>query len=233
MGEDLSTGMKIGISIIILVALISIVFSILTLIKNLTNPATARLQNQMDALSELSWNDYDQKTVTGADLLGFISLHMRDGVSVLVSNGRMIPAADAGGIGRHGVGHYIQNYGVVLDCFKNRYLSYDDDGNPVYTAKLYTSITQVYETDTLPDLTQTQTQFFWHKNRNRYIASIPLVEGSKLSMNNSMGNMNVMNEPEYIYLDHNYKSYLIEDPSGKILGVYFIEEDYCKKKGVN
>ena len=65
MGEDLSAGIKIAIVIIILCAITSIVFSLFTIMKNLTNEATADFQSGANALKNLYWDDYNQKTVTG------------------------------------------------------------------------------------------------------------------------------------------------------------------------
>jgi hypothetical protein len=65
MGDDISSGAKIGITLVILVALVGIVFSLLTMMKNITNSGSNQLQNGLNQLLSTQAQDYDQKIVTG------------------------------------------------------------------------------------------------------------------------------------------------------------------------
>ena len=61
MGTDISEGAKVGIILIILCALIAIVFSLLTMMKNITSSGSQSLQNGLDQLGDSEFQAYDQK----------------------------------------------------------------------------------------------------------------------------------------------------------------------------
>ena len=68
MGSDISEGAKVGIILIILCALIAIVFSLLTMMKNITSSGSQSLQNGLDQLGDSEFQAYDQKVVSGTDV---------------------------------------------------------------------------------------------------------------------------------------------------------------------
>ena len=74
MGEDISSGAKIGIILIILCALVSIVFSLLTMMKNITNNGSGQLQNGLDQMLDSTFQDYDQKIITGTQVVSAMKI---------------------------------------------------------------------------------------------------------------------------------------------------------------
>ena len=74
MGEDLSQGAKIGIILIILCALIAIVFSIMSVMKNVTSSGVEDLQSNLTGMASQKYDDYDQRTITGAQVVAAIKL---------------------------------------------------------------------------------------------------------------------------------------------------------------
>lgn len=82
MGEDISTGAKIGITLIILCALIAIVFALLTMMKNLTNQGSTQMQSGLDNMLTSQFQDYDQKVLTGTQLMS--SLAIFDGQPICI-----------------------------------------------------------------------------------------------------------------------------------------------------
>lgn len=69
MGEDISTGAKIGVVLVLLCAIIAIVFAIMSIMKNITNQGTEELQNSLVSMSLQKFDDYDQRQVTGAQVI--------------------------------------------------------------------------------------------------------------------------------------------------------------------
>ena len=65
MGDDLSTGAKIGIGLVILCFLIAIVLSLLMVVKNITNSGANQLESGLGQMMATTYDDYDQKIVTG------------------------------------------------------------------------------------------------------------------------------------------------------------------------
>lgn len=74
MGTDISEGAKVGIILIILCALIAIVFSLLTMMKNITASGSQSLQNGLDQLSDSEFQNYDQKNVSGTDVAAAVKI---------------------------------------------------------------------------------------------------------------------------------------------------------------
>lgn len=74
MGTDISEGAKIGIILIILCSLVAIVFSLLTMMKNITNSGSASFQNGLDQLQDSEFQDYDQKILTGTQVVSAIKI---------------------------------------------------------------------------------------------------------------------------------------------------------------
>lgn len=74
MGTDISEGAKVGIILIILCALIAIVFSLLTMMKNITSSGSQSLQNGLDQLGDSEFQAYDQKVVSGTDVAAAIKI---------------------------------------------------------------------------------------------------------------------------------------------------------------
>ena len=84
MGEDISSGAKIGIILIILCSLIAIVFALLTMMKNITNTGTQQMQNGLDQMLSSQFQDYDQKTVTGTQVMSAMSIFDGQPVAFIV-----------------------------------------------------------------------------------------------------------------------------------------------------
>lgn len=88
MGEDLSTGAKIGVVLILLCAIISIVFSIMSIMKNITTQGTEDLQNSLSNMSLQKFDDYDQRTVTGAQVISACKLFQDQPYAIVVYTNR-------------------------------------------------------------------------------------------------------------------------------------------------
>ena len=88
MGEDLSQGAKIGIILIILCALIAIVFSIMSIMKNITTQGTEDLQHSLASVSMQKFDDYDQRQITGAQVISACKLFQDQPFSVIVYTNR-------------------------------------------------------------------------------------------------------------------------------------------------
>ena len=106
MGEDISTGAKIGIILCILVFLIAIIFSLLTIVRNITNTEASQMQNGLDQMSESQFNDYDQKTVTGTQVMSALKIFEGQNVAIVIQTSQSA-AKSAKGKGGY-------NYGALI-----------------------------------------------------------------------------------------------------------------------
>lgn len=88
MGEDLSQGAKIGIILIILCALIAIVFSIMSIMKNITTQGADELQHSLSSMTMQKFDDYDQREISGAQVISAIKLFENQPYVVVVYTNR-------------------------------------------------------------------------------------------------------------------------------------------------
>ena len=111
MGTDISEGAKVGIILIILCALIAIVFSLLTMMKNITSSGSQSLQNGLDQLSDSEFQNYDQKTISGTDVQAAVKIFEGRPISFVVVTQADIKSA--GAKATTWTGHL---YGAKLTC---------------------------------------------------------------------------------------------------------------------
>lgn len=117
MGEDLSQGAKIGIILIILCALIAIVFSIMSIMKNITSSGVEDLQVSLGSMTGQKFDDYDQRTVTGAQVIAVCKMFQNQPLSIYVYTNRKPDAPTVYG---------ANNMTLVADSY-----SYDADTKTV------------------------------------------------------------------------------------------------------
>ena len=108
MGDDLSTGAKIGIGLVILCFLIAIVLSLLMVVKNITNSGANQLESGLGQMMATTYDDYDQKIVTGTKVTSAIKLFSGEPIGIVVVTGLCQDAGTNGG--------YC--YGALLDGYQ-------------------------------------------------------------------------------------------------------------------
>ena len=88
MGEDLSQGTKVAVILILLCSVIAIVFSILAIMKNITASATQDMQGTLSSVTQQKFDDYDQRVVTGAQVVAACKLFSTQDVGIIVYTNR-------------------------------------------------------------------------------------------------------------------------------------------------
>lgn len=120
MGDDLSTGAKIGIGLVILCFLIAIVLSLLMVVKNITNSGANQLESGLGQMMSTTYDDYDQKILTGTKVTSAIKLFQSEPVAIIVVTGLAYDAGTKGGY----------NYGLVLE----NYTASGDENSKSYSS---------------------------------------------------------------------------------------------------
>ena len=95
MGDDLSTGAKIGIGLVILCFLIAIVLSLLMVVKNITNSGANQLESGLGQMMATTYDDYDQKIVTGTKVTSAIKLFSGEPIGIVSPGCARMPAPTA------------------------------------------------------------------------------------------------------------------------------------------
>jgi len=108
MEGELGSGARIAIALIVIGVIISIIFVILGFTRGTTNQGITTVQNSMDSMSLAQFDDYDQKIMSGTQVVAAIKLFEGRPVAQLVRTTSFMgttPNLDTVG------GH---NYGAIL-----------------------------------------------------------------------------------------------------------------------
>lgn len=202
MGEDLSAGAKIGIVLVVLCAIIATVFSIMALVKNVTNQSVDDLQSSLSAFQNLKWQDYDQRIVSGNTVQVTVRAAADDNVAVVIKTNK------------NNKKHV--NYGVLLTGAK------EDTSDSNY----YTSLVADKDPIVKPDASGS-----FYVGQLQYKTTTVTGGDGKSSTTTVPGYMysrytKGINDPaDFFYINPTLKfnSFLIKDSSGGLLGIYFEE----------
>ncbi len=74
MEGELGSGARIAIALIVIGVIISVIFVILGFTRGTTNQGITTVQNSMDSMSLAQFDDYDQKILSGTQVISAIKL---------------------------------------------------------------------------------------------------------------------------------------------------------------
>lgn len=137
MGDDLSTGAKIGIGLVILCFLIAIVLSLLMVVKNITNSGANQLESGLGQMMQTTYDDYDQKVVTGTKVRTAVKLFAAEPVGIVVVTGLCNDEGVKGGYcyGALLTGYSEEKSGKETSYRSNTALSKNETTDTYYTAE--------------------------------------------------------------------------------------------------
>lgn len=224
MGEDLSTGAKIGIILIILCSLIAIVFSLLTMMKNITNSGSSQLQNSLDQMLIAKFDDYNQTTVTGNQVTASIKVFEGADIAIVIRPHNAVTTKDNTLMA---LGGY--NYGAVLCGYGGAKITGDDPSPTPLTGygDVYLS-TQTIDLDNADTLYTDEKSFdngiFRHKSGTYYVGQLFIKKDDVLvSTNPNSRPISASGRPTFVRSNAKYRAMLIKDASDAIIGVCFDE----------
>ena len=194
MGEDLSTGAKIGVILIILCSLIATVVALLTVVKNVTREGAIDLQSSLEAMDRMYEDNFNQKVVTGNEVLSALQLNQGTEVAIVVVKG-----FDANNTGT------LYNYNAVLSCVKD------------------TPTGMAVQVGTFDGSTIGTSKLCFDGKRQCYVAEYYRV-GTAIQFNNNISKLYRNTEQEYINPNHKYEAKLIKDISGTTIGFLFEQQ---------
>ena len=105
MEGELGSGARIAIALIVIGVIISVIFVILGFTRGTTNQGISGVSTSMDAMTLARFDDYDQKVISGTQVIAAVKLFEGQPVAMVVRTlATLDDHANAG-----------QNYGAVLD----------------------------------------------------------------------------------------------------------------------
>lgn len=222
MGEDLSTGAKIGITLIILCTLIAIVFSLLTMMKNITNSGASQLQGSLDQMLLTQFDDYNQKTVSGTQVVSSIKVFEGQDVAIVVRpalavKGQVNSTSVIGGFNYGSLlsGYYVDDpkamsgYGNIYTTTQNVTIpesKTDTNGCPVYS-----------------DSSDFSTGIYMHESLTYYVGAFADDGSVLVPTNTNTRPLEASGKCSYVRSSAKYRAMLIKDASDTIIGVCFTE----------
>jgi len=111
MEGELGSGARIAIALIVIGVIISVIFVILGFTRGTTNQGISGVSTSMDAMTLARFDDYDQKTISGTQVIAAVKLFEGQPVATVVRTLATMNATVADPDG-NATG---QNYGAILD----------------------------------------------------------------------------------------------------------------------
>ncbi len=249
MEKEISSGAMLGIVLIALAAIIGLGFGVFAIAKGTANEGVTQVQENLGAVSQSAYTDYDQKIVTGTQVVSAYQNFEGKNVAVLVMTQATKDRCNAetdvddGLSGGNGVDAAYANTAFdftdtlvsagVKSVAADGTASYeeypgvtDSKGNPVsqpmfinYNALL--GADEAYGTEAAAAIYSDSAKgIYFDTNCWRVTAAFQAV-GGKVQFNNVSGNLSKSGMMEYVPSGARFQAYLVKDVSGTTMGVAF------------
>ena len=220
MEKEISSGAMLGIVLIALAAVIGLGFGVFAIAKSTANEGIVGVQDSLTQVSESTFADYDQKTVTGSQVKSFISTMNGKSYALLVAttagqkNGvtaNKVPVISLAGTaeGAAGAEVYFVNYGARL--------AHGDEMDGAADLDAGATIT---ENSAVIDCSMALTNGVWGASGTNEVAFV-LDGANKIQFNNQTSGLTTVGTGECVPDATKFKANLIKDTSGTIKGVVF------------
>lgn len=217
MEKEISSGAMLGIVLIALAAVIGLGFGVFAIAKSTANEGIVGVQDSLTQVSESTFADYDQKTVTGSQVKSFITTMNGKSYALLVGttaaqkNGTAandVNACMLNGTAEGGSDVIFVNYGALLTVGEEVTVK-AKAGDPIADA------------DSLADITLKFQNGIWTCPDTDSEVAFELASGNKIKFNNQTSGLTTVGTGECVPDATKFKANLIKDSSGTIKGVVF------------
>ena len=206
MGGDISDGAKIGIGLVLLVAIVAIVMALLKMIKNQTNKGSTSLQDSFDKVSESEFDGYDQVEKTGTDVKAAVKIFQDRPVAIVVQTTKDQAA-----------GTKAWNYGALL---KGVTASADTTANVGNVAE----VTKLDPDDTTGATAYTAGNLVPWTGHSGLLGELEITAATGAYVyNNNYAPMDKTSTTYFVRSSGRFMSYLIKSDAGENIGVAFVQ----------
>lgn len=195
MEGEISRGAMLGIVLIALAAIIGLGFGIFAIAKGVANEGTTNVQDQLSQVSLATFNDFDQKVVTGTQVLSAYSNFAGKPYAILIATRSYLDGNTEG----------LSDAPVVQT---NVEIS---DGDVDLTFLNYNALLGPAEGAVL------------EYSNGIFIQKSPFLmdESGKIQYNTVTDKLSKSGQVEYVPSTARFEANLIKDPSGTIMGIAF------------
>lgn len=217
MSEDVSATMRVGITVILVAALVATVLNLMVMSNSLLSGGQTTLQSGIDSVSTQEFASYDNTKVSGTQVSTALSLFQGRDVAIVIQTKAFAEAADGGA-------DKAINYGALLT--KDGKSS--NPGN-MPTKQTYASgtsstyLTEQAKTAYIVNFSDTNvnnTAIIRKAGAANYEGYLHNSNGLVDSSYDIIGTTELGNSA-YLLSSSRFSSVLIKDPTGSIIGIFF------------
>lgn len=217
MSEDVSATMRVGITVILVAALVATVLNLMVMSNSLLSGGQTTLQSGIDSVSTQEFASYDNTKVSGTQVSTALSLFQGRDVAILIQTKAFAEAADGGA-------DKAINYGAILT--KDGKSSNPDNMPAKQTYASGTSstyLTRQAKTAYIVNFSDTNvanTAIIRKAGAANYEGYLHNSNGLVDSSYDIIGTTELGNSA-YLLSSSRFSSVLIKDPTGSIIGIFF------------
>ena len=217
MSEDVSATMRVGITVILVAALVATVLNLMVMSNSLLSGGQTTLQSGIDSVSTQEFASYDNTKVSGTQVSTALSLFQGRDVAILIQTKAFAEAADGGA-------DKAINYGAILT----------KDGKSSSPSNMPTKQTYASGTSSTYLTPQAKTAYIVNfsdtDTANTSIVRKAGAANYEGYLHNSNGlvdsSYDIIGTTElgnsaYLLSSSRFSSVLIKDPTGSIIGIFF------------
>lgn len=195
MGEDLSASFRTGIVVVLVSALITAVLNLMAVANNIMSGGLSTLEGSIDMVNVQEFTKYDQGKLSGTSVKTAISLYSNKDIAIVVRTSACIENRAADGAWAYIYGSMLQSTSGTKPTAKQ-----DSESNTYYIVGQNV-------------LTQKSGEAF-------YTAEYWTENGIIQMCNNTRG-INTSGDSQVILNSSRFRSMLIKNAAGAIVGIYF------------
>lgn len=207
MSEDVSATMRVGVTVILVAALVATVLNLMVMSQSIQSNGQSTLQSGIDQVSQQEFEAYNNKKVSGTLVQTAISLYQGRDIAIVVQTKavRDVSATMA------------MNYNALLCSNSSNATS---TGTKCTDTTICTSTTgEAYSV-----VEGTSGALYQKSGAAYYTGQLWAQNGLVQSSANTVGTTTVGN-PQYLLSSARFNSVLIKDVTGNIIGIYFKQVD--------
>ncbi len=217
MSEDVSATMRVGITVILVAALVATVLNLMVMSNSLLSGGQTTLQSGIDSVSTQEFASYDNTKVSGTQVSTALSLFQGRDVAILIQTKAFAEAADGGA-------DKAINYGAILT----------KDGKSSSSSNMPAKQTYASGTSSTYLTPQAKTAYIVNFSdtdvANKAIVRKAGAANYEGYLHNSNGlvdsSYDIIGTTElgnsaYLLSSSRFSSVLIKDPTGSIIGIFF------------
>lgn len=230
MEKEISSAAMLGIVLIAVAAIIGLGFGVFAIAKGTANEGVTGVQENLQAVSTSAYTDYDQKIVTGTQVVSAYTNFEGKSVAVLIATQATKDASSDSVNGIAGGSGVAESYTSAEVLPVAAAFNSDDTAMEVATSKNgntqlkfvnYNAVIANADGN-IPDINNNAEEATLTFDSNCWrVGSGFATSSGKVVMNNISGNLSKTGMMEYVPSGSRFQSYLIKDLSGTIMGVAF------------